>query len=55
MTREEVIKAIENYKSLRGADLRGVDISGASLRGADLRGAQLPFFMDGNTKIGEKQ
>ena len=46
MTRDEILTAVQEGKSLRGANLRGanlrnVNLWGANLRGADLRGANL--------------
>ena len=46
MTRDEILQAVKDRKSLYSANLRfaylrGADLGGANLRGADLRGANL--------------
>lgn len=41
MTRDEILTAVREGKSLRWADLRGANLQGADLRWADLRWADL--------------
>ena len=41
MTREKILAAVREGRSLYGADLRGAILSGADLAGADLRRADL--------------
>ena len=42
MTRDEILQAVNDGKSLRGADLRGANLSRANLYGANLYRANLP-------------